>query len=118
MCIRDRSVLDCRKDFKFNQIENECRRKFILHQYMQETLQTDLTPVARGAKQRKGSNTFCFGDNRNGMCGVGKLASLVDRPSRITGKLKRVFCGWFHAAAIDHNRVAYTWGRADFGQLG
>lgn len=25
------SVLDCRKDFKFNQIENECRRKFILH---------------------------------------------------------------------------------------
>ena len=49
------------------------------------------------------------------MCGVGKLDSLVHRPSRVVGKLKRAFCGWFHAAAIDHNRVAYTWGRDTFG---
>ena len=49
------------------------------------------------------------------MCGVGKLDNLVHRPSRVVGKLKRAFCGWFHAAAIDHNRVAYTWGRDTFG---
>ena len=100
----------------FTQMEQEARKKFILHQQIQDLLNRDLEKMA--GKRKKGVNTWLMGDNFEGSCGVGKSDKMVTVPHSIQGKFKRVTCGYQHAIGRDHDGVMYSWGKNRFGQLG
>ncbi|EDO31645.1 predicted protein, partial [Nematostella vectensis] len=65
---------------------------------------------------------YCWGSNQHGQCGASLLQS-VPVPMRVRGPLndacvREIHSGWSHVVvATDQGRV-YTWGRADYGQLG
>ena len=83
--------MDVRNDFKFNKIENEVKRKFVLHKHIQQLIQKDLqNKVKPDLKPKKGRNTYMFGDNRLGKCGLGSLESFVFQPQSLFAKFKRI----------------------------
>jgi alpha-tubulin suppressor-like RCC1 family protein len=53
--------------------------KFNLHKQIKEKLEIDLGNKAT-IKPKKGMNTYFFGDNREGKCGVGNGEVNVKRP--------------------------------------
>ncbi len=71
--------------------------------------------VKPDVKTKYGQNTFMFGDNREGKCGIDSLDSFVHLPSSLSVKFKRISCGYHHSMAIDQNRMLYSWGSNNFG---
>lgn len=69
-------------------------------------------------KRKEVYNTYVFGDNRFGKCGQGNDAPIVSTPIYISKRLKRVENGFHHSLAIDKDRILYSWGKNNFGQLG
>ena len=53
--------------------------KFNLHKKLKEQLEIDLNMKVTH-KPKKAINTYFFGDNRNGKCGVGHDEAFVTRP--------------------------------------
>mmetsp|Transcript_676 Transcript_676/g.375 ORF Transcript_676/g.375 Transcript_676/m.375 type:complete len:82 (+) Transcript_676:318-563(+) len=63
----------------------------------------------------KGENTYFFGDNRDGRCGVNLDEHHIKKPQGLFNKYKKIFCGFSHNAAIDKNQVLYCWGKNRYG---
>jgi len=86
-------------------------------QQLKALLHSDLEDKAV-KEATKGANTYFFGDNRQGKCGVGSEKLYAEKPGALFAKFKKIFCGYHHSAALDENKVLYMWGRGRFGQLG
>jgi hypothetical protein len=54
--------------------------KFQVHKQLKQLLQQDLQNKVTTAKSQKGINTYFFGDNRQGKCGIGNDEPYVMRP--------------------------------------
>lgn len=91
--------------------------KFNIHKKLKEALEQDLQAKVT-LKPRKGINTYFFGDNRQGKCGVGHEEGFVTRPQCVFTKFKKIASGHHHNLGLDSNGVLYSWGRNKFGQLG
>jgi alpha-tubulin suppressor-like RCC1 family protein len=91
--------------------------KFNIHKQIKERLEIDLNNRVTH-KPKKGINTYFFGDNRQGKCGVGISDPYVIKPQGIFTNLKVITSGHHHNLGIDSNGVLYSWGRNRFGQLG
>lgn len=73
---------------------------------------------------------FCWGSNQHGQCGrppdsmsVELDAQIVNAPHMIGGLISGVHVtqlksGWSHLLAITEDNKIFSWGRADYGQLG
>lgn len=77
-------------------------------------LEQDLS--AKNLKKPKGGiNTYFFGDNRSGKCGVGNDDPLITDPKCLFNYFKDITSGHHHNLALDSNRSLYSWGRNRFG---
>ncbi|XP_031549354.1 secretion-regulating guanine nucleotide exchange factor-like [Actinia tenebrosa] len=73
---------------------------------------------------------FCWGSNQHGQCGKpvntetkGHHHNFYDTPQLVCGdlrnnKVKSILSGWSHVLATTDDNQIYSWGRADYGQLG
>ena len=84
--------------------------KFNLHRKLKELLEADLNDKVV-KKLKNGGNTYCFGDNRFGKCGIGSNDPFIKIPQHLFGKFKKIFCGYHHNVALDENMVMYSWGK-------
>ena len=62
-----------------------------------------------------GANTYLFGDNRDGKCGIGSLEPFTYEPRNLYAKFEKIDCGHHHSLLIDANMVLYSWGRNRYG---
>lgn len=109
-------AIDMFDDNKLAQLEGQVRHKFLMHKEMNQLLSRDLEKVPDRVKQIAGVNTFAFGDNRNGKCGVGQPDQMfVTQPSRLYNKFQTIACGYHHSLIIDDNNLLYSFGRNNFG---
>lgn len=92
--------------------------KYTVHRKLKELLEQDLSQKVKMASKKKGVNTYFFGDNRQGKCGIGNDEALVTKPQCLFTKLRSIAAGHHHNMALDKNGVLYSWGRNRFGQLG
>jgi alpha-tubulin suppressor-like RCC1 family protein len=88
--------------------------KFNLHKQIKEKLEIDLANRVT-TKPKKGINTYFFGDNRQGKCGVGHADPYVLRPQGVFTNFKLITSGHHHNLGLDSNGVLYSWGRNRFG---
>eukprot|EP00347_Sterkiella_histriomuscorum_P017345 403349742 len=91
--------------------------KFNVHKQKREQLEQDLNDK-NVKKPKRGINTYFFGDNRQGKCGLGNDDPFVMDPKCLFNKFKDVISGHHHNLALDSNKSLYSWGRNRFGQLG
>ena len=86
---------------------------------LQTDLQQKVERVKPDPKRRKEAfNSYVFGDNRKGKCGQGNDIPFVPSPVFINKRFKRVDNGFHHSLAIDKQRILWSWGKNNFGQLG
>ena len=82
-----------------------------------ERLTNDLNNKMAKEMVNRHWETFCFGDNRDGACGLGEQADMISDPKRMKdGHFKEINFGFYHAVGIDHQNVMYSWGKNTFGQ--
>ena len=96
---------------------NEMIVKFNVHKIKREMLEQDLNDKNL-KKPKNGINTYFFGDNRQGKCGMGNDDPFVYEPRYLFFNFKEVVSGHHHNMALDSNKSLYSWGRNRFGQLG
>lgn len=92
--------------------------KFQVHKELKLLLEKDLANKPAPPRTLKGINTYFFGDNRQGKCGIGNDEPYVKRPQCIMTKFKMIASGHHHNLGVDGNKVLFSWGRNRFGQLG
>jgi alpha-tubulin suppressor-like RCC1 family protein len=82
---------------------------------VREQLEKDLQNKVVNPKSGKGLNTYFFGDNRQGKCGLGNEEAYVVKPSYLFTKFREVVSGHHHNLALDKNKIVYSWGRNRYG---
>ena len=68
----------------------------------------------------KDGTVYTCGTYSRGTQGLGRMDSIVKKPTRIPGleRIVQISCGFGHNAALDADGHVWIWGRNDYGQLG